>query len=512
MTEVVRSACPGCRRSLNIPADWAGKVVRCKFCGSAMQVVQRVAAPIAAAVPMAMPAAATVPSWEPLPAEAPLPEFSPPVAPLPTMPVPVAPAPGSRYVSAFDAKDRYVGRGSYRGPKKRDWLKHVVIALIVIVGGSTLGLAAVKMGLFKSRSTEPANPIAGGGNGEGGTGSANGQPVEPAGNGAFPRRMLAISIHSYLYANPLHNGDSGFAVDDAKRTGTDAAVRRLAERWRVPKEQLYHLTDARLLGEKDGKAAKKDDSKSEPPRRLSKVMPLKSVVEGTISKFLETSRAQDHIVIVFCGHVLDKKGEVYLVPIDGDLDEIDSLIPLKWFYDKLAACPAQEKVIIYDVCRFHPERGIERPYPGPMTETMEKALHDSPDGVTVVTSCSKGEQSIELDYYNTQLSFDTAGVKGSGVNLTGSFFLSLFHAASIAGALSPEKKLPAPGDELPVERMTKWMKEKLAEVVHHRFIDRTQTLKATIKRRAEPIAYNPSEPCPRISSSRLRRRAPIRSR
>ena len=357
-----------------------------------------------------------------------------------------------------------------------------------------MALAAVKMGLFKSRTSRAA--YRGRRQWPRRNGIGQRRPVEPAGNGAFPRRMLAISIHSYLYANPLHNGDSGFAMDDAKRTGTDAAVRRLAERSRVPKEQLYHLTDARLLGENDRKAAKKGDAKTDPPKRLSKVMPLKMVVEGTIAKFLETSRAQDHIVIMFCGHVIDKKGEVYLVPIDGDFDEIDSLIPLKWFYDKLAACPAQEKVVIYDVCRFHPERGIERPYPGPMTEAMENALHASPDDVTVITSCSKGEQSIELDYYNTQLSFDTPGIKGTGVDLHGSFFLSLFHAASIAGALSPEKKLPDPGDELPVERMTKWMKEKLAEVVHHRFIDRTQTLKATIKRRAEPIAYNPAEPVP----------------
>ena len=33
MKEVVRAACPGCQRSLNVPAEWIGKTVRCKHCG-----------------------------------------------------------------------------------------------------------------------------------------------------------------------------------------------------------------------------------------------------------------------------------------------------------------------------------------------------------------------------------------------------------------------------------------------------------------------------------------------
>jgi hypothetical protein len=40
------------------------------------------------------------------------------------------------------------------------------------------------------------------------------------------------------------------------------------------------------------------------------------------------------------------------------------------------------------------------------------------------------------------------------------------------------------------------MKEKLGEVVHFKFSERRQTLKATIKKRAEAVAYNPAEPAP----------------
>src|SRR4051794_30779322 len=98
MKEVVRAACPGCQRPLTVPADWIGRTVRCKHCGRAMVVRP-------AAVPMASPAAGPAPTWEPLP------EYSPPAD---GSPPPGPDAPRGKYVSAFDAGDRYRGRGQYR--------------------------------------------------------------------------------------------------------------------------------------------------------------------------------------------------------------------------------------------------------------------------------------------------------------------------------------------------------------------------------------------------------------
>src|SRR5439155_1180460 len=72
----------------------------------------------------------------------------------------------------------------------------------------------------------------------------------------------------------------------------------------------------------------------EAPKRLSKVYPLKSVIEGTVTQFVDTCREQDRIVILFCGHAVEKKGKAYLVPLEGDLDEVETLIPLDWFYEK----------------------------------------------------------------------------------------------------------------------------------------------------------------------------------
>jgi hypothetical protein len=491
MSEVVRSTCPGCQRTLNIPAAWAGKTVKCKHCGSAM-LVQAVPA---VAGTSRLPVETAAPTWEALPPEAPLPDYVPPVAPAPG-------GGGSKYVSAFDTRERYRGRGKYSGPKKNGWIKFVVFGLLVACLG---GAGFIAFNKLRHRPVE-TGPVTN----NGGDSNVPGNSGDPNATGPFPRRMLAISVHSYMYANPLHNGDSGFALDDNRRTGTDAAIRRLAERWRVPKDQLYHLTDARQAGDKkedkkpakdmkDGEMPPKKGAVAEmaPPKRASKVPPLKSVIEGTITQFLDSCRAQDRIVFVFCGHALEKKGEAYLVPLEGDLDELDTLIPLKWFYEKLGACKAQEKVVIYDVCRFHPERGLERPSPGPMTEGLEKALHDSPEGVSVVTSCSKDEQSLELDYLHlTTFNFNNSSVKGTGFDLYGSFFLSLIHAASQAGVLAPEKKLPLQSDEFPLERFTTWMQEKVGETVKFNLSGRTQTVKTTIKKPAQTVAYDGSEPVP----------------
>jgi hypothetical protein len=450
-----------------------------------------------AAAPMTAPLATAAPTWEALPPEGTLPEYMPPVAPMASAPMaPMPTAPQSKYVSAFEARDRYSGRGSYSGPKKNAWVKYVAIGVFFVLLAGGGGLAYIKRDKWLSKPVESPQV-------NNTTTGTTGTPGEPAASGPFPRRMLAISIHSYLYANPLHNGDSGFALDESKHTGTDAAVRKLAERWKIPKDQVYHLTDARQAGDKpeprkkgakDGDEMKKGE---EPVRKTAKALPLKMVMEGAITQFLETSRTQDRIVLVFAGHAIAIKGEAYLVPLEGDLEEVETLIPLKWVYEKLGACKAQEKLIVFDVCRFHPERGIERPHPGPMSEALEKALHEPPDGVTVVSSCSKNEQSIELDQlFIRSFNIDAPGTKGSGIQLHGGFFLSMIHYAATAGALAPEKKLSAPGDELPTERMTKWMTEKVGDVVKFYVDGQTQTVKTTVKPPAQTVAYNSAEAAP----------------
>ena len=57
--------------------------------------------------------------------------------------------------------------------------------------------------------------------------------------------------------------------------------------------------------------------------------------------------------------------QLTLVPQEGELEDVSTLIPVKDFYQKLAKCPAQEKLLVYDVCRFDPGRGAEPPSSAP---------------------------------------------------------------------------------------------------------------------------------------------------
>jgi hypothetical protein len=100
-------------------------------------------------------------------------------------------------------------------------------------------------------------------------------------------------------------------------------------------------------------------------------------------------------VVLFSGHAVELDKEAYLVPVEGDLNDSQTLIPLAWLYDKLAKSRGRDKVLILDVCRFDPDRGQERPSPGPMGAILDAALQKPPAGVQVWSSCVAGQQSYE---------------------------------------------------------------------------------------------------------------------
>jgi hypothetical protein len=163
----------------------------------------------------------------------------------------------------------------------------------------------------------------------------------------FPRRALVISIHNYLYANPVQ-----FGVPGASGHNITTFLETLAQfnGFKIPLNQIAHLSDMAAKGQ------------ARPP--------MKSVIEKTLTGFLDSSRAQDRIMVFFIGHAVETADGVFLVPIEGELDNPATLLPLKWVYDKLAACKARQKVLVLDVARFSPTRGLERPDAGPMGEKL----------------------------------------------------------------------------------------------------------------------------------------------
>jgi hypothetical protein len=218
-------------------------------------------------------------------------------------------------------------------------------------------------------STQPKRP-----------GDPTKEPVNPTRPGptkegnTFPRRALVISVHDYLYANPVSYGMPGSGSHSIAKF---CAMLGQENGFKIPLTQVAHLSDVAEKGE------------ARPPMR--------SVIEGTLKDFLDGSRAQDRIMVFFIGHALVSGDDAYLVPIEGELDNAATLIPLKWVYEQLAACKARQKVLVLDVNRFSPTRGLERPDAGPMDPKFEKALKSPPAGVQVWSACSAGQHSYETD-------------------------------------------------------------------------------------------------------------------
>ncbi len=104
-------------------------------------------------------------------------------------------------------------------------------------------------------------------------------------------------------------------------------------------------------------------------------------------------------MLFFAGHAVDNEEtkEAYLVPLEGDMNDPKTLIPLQWVYDRLAKCRAWQKVLILDVCRFPPARGFELPGSGDMGDILDAKLQKPPAGVQVWSSCIKGQQAIEFE-------------------------------------------------------------------------------------------------------------------
>ena len=293
--------------------------------------------------------------------------------------------------------------------------------------------------------------------------------VAPVKTPGFPRRLLFMHISKYIFLNPLTTTAPG------ARDKTRDAARAMAREWRVSYDnkdtsQLFFVSDS-----------------AEPERGQDVPFPMKNVVMETYGHFFDTSRAQDRIVVYFGGHALEREGKAYIAPIEGDLDDMESFIPLEDFYSKLKACKATQKIVIWDVCRFNPERGRQR-VAGiePMSESLAKSLADAPPGVEVVMTCQPGEYALE--FFNLEVENGKRDPKFSG-----SAFLD-----SDQFVYSKNKnptKAPTPNDPI---QLAEWAPAVAARLNVMAALSpgeqKKQTLKVDGKAPTNLVAYNPEEP------------------
>jgi hypothetical protein len=206
----------------------------------------------------------------------------------------------------------------------------------------------------------------------------------------------------------------------------------------------------------------------------------KSVLETTIRDFAETSREQDRVLVLFSGHAANLEDKSYLVPIDGNLTEVESLVPLQWVYDQLAKCKAQQKVLILDVFRFSPSRGFELPSAGEgdegtMPEAFDKDLQKPPPGVQVWASCQKEQSAVELEGGSAFLQALCHSLQGS-TELTG---------------------ISTPDQPIPVDALVTKVNERLKAILMPE--KRTQVSVLTGKAPEVAIAPNAAEPAAEIA-------------
>lgn len=376
MSQVVQSTCPRCKKLLRIPGDWLHQPIRCKHCGMILQAKRSPTTSRTASAP--------TPRQEQDTTDKPAAPLAVPIAAGVTS-APFADVRGEEEQPPPTRRRRSRSGGRWKGPV-------LILAVFVLAGFAVYfnweRLAALlppddNPTVGNRRDNGAVTPREAGPRGQGVPRRSLGTRKRRVAGNLFPRRALLISVHDYLYANPIHDG-----MRDPQAHNLNNLINSLNLGLHIPLNQIAHLSDAATAKYK--------------PRA-----PTKNVIEKTLTRFLDTSRPQDRIVVFFIGHSTELDDEVYLAPIEGELDRAETLIPLKWFYEQIAKCKAQQKVLVLDVNRYHRAFGQERPGGEPMGPKLDALLKKPPPGVQVWSSCIAEQRSYATDDFPMGIFLDS---------------------------------------------------------------------------------------------------------
>ena len=349
-----QATCPGCDTTLHIPTDWAGQKIRCLRCGTKLQ-GHGVKLTAQAAPPMAnntfQPSAYAGAQAYPTAVQASA--YQAPVY-----------APTS---NPFDmSNDSLLDNNPVVRRRRKGTLLGTLVklSLILLITGGLAGAGIY----FATDLLKPKDTVVDDKEDEGN---------EPSrlitASQAYPRRMLVMNVSNYLYCNALTTGQGVRGTDQV----TEVA-KRLAFVWHIPmtegNNQFFILSD-------------NGGPESRPM--------LSSIIRQVYTQFCMTSRPQDRVVLYFGGHATSIDGRAYLVPVDGELTKPETLIPLTDLWARLEECPAQQKVMLFDVCRINEDGDRARPGSEPMSPELFEQLSQAPKGVQVVVSCSPGQNALE---------------------------------------------------------------------------------------------------------------------
>lgn len=135
----------------------------------------------------------------------------------------------------------------------------------------------------------------------------------------------------------------------------------------------------------------------EPDQAMLLTSPSRIRLEQDVPEFLKRAESAGQLLVYFVGHAFVEEGIVYLAPKDFSLGRVEtSGLPLKWLVDQIEKSPANEKILLLDVCqKVDASLEPKQPSTAAMIELYKAGV--APPAlktVTVIASCNQDQRPL----------------------------------------------------------------------------------------------------------------------
>lgn len=127
-------------------------------------------------------------------------------------------------------------------------------------------------------------------------------------------------------------------------------------------------------------------------------LPMAERIRHELKLLLRDRKPADTVVVALAGHGVRPQGgsASYYCPIDADLGDVNTLIPIDEIFKDLEACDAGFKLLMVDACRNDPMSKGSRGRPRvELASVTRPEVAKPPGGVVALFSCSAGEVAYE---------------------------------------------------------------------------------------------------------------------
>lgn len=146
----------------------------------------------------------------------------------------------------------------------------------------------------------------------------------------------------------------------------------------------------------------------------SRQIPSRANILQQIEKASSKLTASDTLILAFQGHgVQTKDGKYYLCPLDADLENIASLIPIEQIYEIVGRCSAEHKLVLLDAMQSDPLASEFAASSGADFRAVLPNLPAPPTNTAVFLSCSEGESTATANTTVNKKAAQTTSFFGS---------------------------------------------------------------------------------------------------